>query len=172
MELRHLDDRAIQDYLDGTGTPEAEQHLDFCAECRARVEEYKLVYQALEDDSEFRLPYNFAEAVMSRVGAETVSPEPRRIWEPVLYIIGAAALVWGVLYYFGAFPKSLPDFSYGYGYIKALMNFDLVNYMANLFKSADLNPMIIVMTVIVLCFYGAVDYLYRHRKTKPTTLCV
>lgn len=172
MELKHPDDQAIQNYLDGAGTSEVERHIEACAECRARAEEYKLVYQALEDDSEFRLPYNFADTVMSRVNQESVVAEPRRIWEPVLYIIGAAALVWGVLYYFGALPENLPDLSYGYAYIKALMSFNLVNYFTSVLENSNLNPMIVVMTVLVLGFYALVDYLYRHRKAKPTPLCL
>lgn len=172
MELKHLDDQAIQNYLDNIRTPEMEQHLSMCAECRARAEEYKLVFQALEDDSEFRLPYNFADTVMSQVNQEAASSEPRRIWEPVLYIIGAAALVWGVLYYFGALPTSMPKFSYAYEFIKTLTGFNPVHNITGIFKNANINSAVIVMAFLVLGFYGAIDYLYRHRKTKPTPLCL
>ena len=172
MELGHLDDQAIQDYLNGISTPEIETHLESCEQCRSRVEEYRLVFQGLDDDSEFQLPYNFADKVMAEVYPEPAKARPWRFWEPVFYIIGAAAMVWGVLYYFDAIPKSMPEFSYGLGYIKAIISFNLIDYISSLFKSADLNPLIVAMAVLVVAFYGVVDYLYRHRKTKPTPLCM
>ncbi len=172
MELGHLDDQAIQDYLDGACAPDIEKHLESCEQCRSRIEEYRLVFQGLGDDSEFRFPYNFADKVMAEVYPEAVTARQWRFWEPVFYIIGAAAMVCGVLYYFDAIPKSWPEFSYGLGYVKAILSFNLIDYIGTLFKSADLNPMIVAMAVLVLIFYGAVDYIYRHRKTKPTMLCL
>jgi predicted anti-sigma-YlaC factor YlaD len=73
MSLRHLNDEDIQAYLDGQLAHRAiliERHLQECDSCRARVEQYQPVFEALKLDTMPSLVPGFPDRVMAAVEKE------------------------------------------------------------------------------------------------------
>lgn len=169
MELNHLDDQAIQNILDGHKTESDEKHLAACPECAAKLNEYQLVYKALGDETEFSLPDSFADSVVTQIAQPETTPEWK--WETPVYLVGAFAAIMVILYYFGVLPQSWPEIVNRFASFETLLKFDLLNYFSKPLESVHLNPLMVLMAVLVIAFYGLIDYLYRHRKSKPTTLC-
>ncbi len=70
MELKHLSDEEIQDYLDGSlssANREIKEHLETCQLCKAVLEEYRKVYAELRVDKGFELSQGFANSVISKL---------------------------------------------------------------------------------------------------------
>ncbi len=69
MRIEHLADDEIQAYVDSErrGSAESEnsvgQHLKSCAQCRERVEQYRVLFEQLADSDELHLPAGFARKV-------------------------------------------------------------------------------------------------------------
>jgi len=76
MELKHLSEEEIQDYLDSSPSSvdqTAEEHLKTCELCKGVVEEYRRVYAELKADKGFELSPDFSASVISRLPKEEVS---------------------------------------------------------------------------------------------------
>ena len=73
MSLRHLNDDDFQAYLDGRpncDTDRLERHLLECDTCREELEEYRLVFEALRQDTELSLAPGFPDRVMAAIESE------------------------------------------------------------------------------------------------------
>ena len=66
--MRHLTEQEIQTYLDGVG-PEnrarVEEHVAACPGCRKALEEYRVLYSGLADDSAFKEPAGLSRKVLA-----------------------------------------------------------------------------------------------------------
>lgn len=93
MGTKHLTDIDIQEYLDGIGIvsrSDTETHLQFCSECRERVEEYECLYDGLGREDGFELSADFAAKVIDRVANEASAPFWQRYFDS---IVAAAGLI-------------------------------------------------------------------------------
>jgi hypothetical protein len=102
MNNIHFSDEQIQAMLDKMifqpGQP-LDPHLEICASCRDRLEQYRLLYTGLAVDPGFALPPTFADSIIKKL------PASRQIfWKrPLVWIplaVSACALVLAGLFIF------------------------------------------------------------------------
>ena len=80
MQLKHLTDEEIQDFLDGNLSREialaTERHLETCPLCREAVKHYQSIYSGLGREEGFKLSKGFAKSVVKILPpqGETKSP--------------------------------------------------------------------------------------------------
>jgi len=74
MQLKHLTDEEIQDFLDGNLSEEItvsiRRHLEGCALCRQTVKQYQSVYSGLGREEGFELSKGFAKSVVKMLPAQ------------------------------------------------------------------------------------------------------
>ena len=90
--MRHLTDEEIQAYLDGlTENLDASliSHLDTCRECRKAIDQYRLLYTCLSDDSSFGVTTGLTPSVMKRLGLK----RSQRRSLPVEIVLAAAGVM-------------------------------------------------------------------------------
>jgi predicted anti-sigma-YlaC factor YlaD len=79
MSLRHLNDEDIQACLDGRlahRTRLIECHLLECESCREELEQYRLVFEALKQDTVPSLAPSFPDRVMATIANESAAIAP------------------------------------------------------------------------------------------------
>ncbi len=104
MELRHLTEEEIQDYLDdipGSGYRFVEEHLRTCQLCQKALEGYKRLYAGLKTDKGFELCPDFTEKVFSKLSPVPASKSGLNYTEVFLVILGLAAGIFIPLYFMG-----------------------------------------------------------------------
>jgi hypothetical protein len=101
MAVKHLTDGEIQSYLEGAWPPNTEisRHLKKCAICQQELQSYRQVYRALKQDSGFELSSGFAESVMGRLTATTMSTSQSSLINSILIILGSIITL-GITLYF------------------------------------------------------------------------
>jgi predicted anti-sigma-YlaC factor YlaD len=70
MAVNHPDDQQIQMYLDHnlqTDKSDIESHISTCEDCRQKLNEYKEVYQVLQNDPYPQLSSNFSRNIMEKL---------------------------------------------------------------------------------------------------------
>ncbi len=84
LPSRHLDDEQAQRLVDGALSEvealEVERHTAGCAKCRAAVDSYRLLADALGGLRVPALPDGFTEGVLSRIDARERAAERERRW--------------------------------------------------------------------------------------------
>jgi hypothetical protein len=74
MQLKHLTDEEIQDFLDGNLSRDitllTERHLETCPLCREAVKQYQSVYAGLDEEEGFELSKGFSKSVVKMLPAE------------------------------------------------------------------------------------------------------
>ena len=98
MSLRHLNDEDIQAYLDGRLAHRAkpiEGHLLECESCRAEMEHYQTVFEALKQDTTLSLTPGFPDRVMAAVAKEPAA-KPAVSLTSWLSLAAAAVLIVGL----------------------------------------------------------------------------
>jgi hypothetical protein len=103
MQLKHLTDEEIQDYLDGNlsreTTLQVKKHLQVCRRCREALKLYRSLYVGLEDDAGFELSKGFAKAVIRRLPAEAEAESHSGILNVLLIVVGVAVSLGMTLYF-------------------------------------------------------------------------
>jgi hypothetical protein len=116
MQLEHLTDEEIQDYLDGDLSGDmaslAHEHLEVCPQCREALKQYQSMYVGLEDDTGFELSKGFARTVVRRLPAQAEAKSYSRILNVLLVVLGVAVSLGVTLYYIDLRPlgKTLSNF--------------------------------------------------------------
>ncbi len=116
MQLQHLTDEEIQDYLDGNLSGDVAslilQHLEVCHRCREAVKQYQSVYIQLEDDKGFQLSKGFARSVVNKLPAEGEAKSYSGIINILLVVLGIVVSLGVTLQYVDLKPlgKALSDF--------------------------------------------------------------
>ncbi len=98
MSLRHLNDEDIQAYLDGRLAHRAkliERHLLECESCRAELEQYQVVFEALKQDTLPSLTPGFPDRVMAAVASEPAVKSAIN-WVSWLSLAAAAIIIAGL----------------------------------------------------------------------------
>ena len=100
------------EYLDGRAKPAerraVEEHLAACAECRVRAEEFRTLWDALDDLPVLSPSPSFDASLRARIAAE---PAPRRIWDwlpsPRLAFATTALIAMSV--WMSSMPRTAPN---------------------------------------------------------------
>lgn len=94
MQLKHLTDEEIQDYLDGNvsreTTLQVKEHVQVCRRCREALKHYRSLYVGLEDDAGFELSKGFAGTVIRRLPAEAEAESHFGTLNVLLMVLGVA----------------------------------------------------------------------------------
>ena len=174
MAVEHLTDEQFQDYLDGnlTGNDFAlvEAHLDACEQCRDNLRQYRLLYERLGDDAGFSLPADFTATVVSRIEQESPETSPSRLWSAVPGFAFVLAIIGTLIYFFGIPTHTRIDSS-----ITPVIDSIVAVTVAPLreaLSALNVSPQLLLASVLVLLSIGVLDYLFRHAKRRPSSMCM
>ncbi len=168
MELRHLTDEEIQNYLDGNipeGDKYIQEHLRICERCRKALLEYQSLYQGLKKDQGFELPKGFPKTVLSKLPEEKTARSRPKYFESLLIILGI--LVAGFVSL--QFMNFRPLFNIISGIQIPLSGFihTLVHSFETLLKALNIEGSLIIFAVLTILIISVLDYIILHPKQKP-----
>ncbi|MBI3177658.1 MAG: hypothetical protein HYZ35_06680, partial [Chloroflexi bacterium] len=63
----HLTDAQLNEFLDGLADASTRRHARTCTECRARLENLRVVFKALESLPDARLPQDLTASILARL---------------------------------------------------------------------------------------------------------
>jgi len=102
MQLEHLTDEQIQDYLDGNLSEDmaslAQEHLEVCHQCREALKQYQSMYVGLKDGTGFELSKGFARTVIRRLPAEAEARSHSSVLNVLLAVLGVVVSLGVTLY--------------------------------------------------------------------------
>ena len=169
MATRHMTDDQIQAYLE-TGASALDQvfhtHLNECADCRRRVNEFRRLYHTLSEERGFDLSAGFSESVMVRVAAAEADAKRRRWWNLLLIALGMLVAVGAAAYFMNWEPL-----------VQSIVSV----FQPSVERSAEVlgrtdgvigetskgTILIIVFSVVVLAIVAGADHLlFRSRQTR------
>jgi anti-sigma factor RsiW len=168
MQLKHLTDEEIQDYLDGNLSGEIalsiKGHLEVCQHCREALKQYQSVYVGLEDDKGFELSRGFAKTVVRRLPAEADAKSRFGFLNLLMEILGFVAAIGGTLYFVDlrplarAFSHILPGPQLGSG---------LLDFVKGLLVGLNGNIGLLIFALLTLALIAGMDRLFfqpKHRR--------
>lgn len=103
MQVRHLTDEEVQDYLDkniSENTIFIEAHLKQCGKCREVLQQYQNLYEELKDEPDIILPENLTQLVYSKLKAKAELKPEFTIFDLILGITGVGITLLTIFYYF------------------------------------------------------------------------
>lgn len=159
MELGHLTDEQIQEFLDRDAGERQESvavHLESCPSCRAAVAEYRALYQQMTDDTGFDLPADFAALVMTQV---VPAPQSRSRWLVIAPVAAALIAVVTTLYLF-------VDFSGFYASVQdslaAVIGLDntVIKSLAAFLNGLNLKANLVVFSGLILLAFAVLERLF------------
>ncbi len=86
----HLTDDQLNELLDGLADASIHQHLDTCSDCRARLEDLRAVFTALESLPEATLTRDLTASILAHLPQKQVTPAWK--WLFAAQTIGALAI--------------------------------------------------------------------------------
>lgn len=103
MQLKHLTDEEIQDYLDGNLSEEKrlsiQRHVEACPACQQALGQYENLYVGLQDDREFELSKGFAKSVLKLLPTEPEAESHSSFVNTLLTVLGIL-IPFGIALYF------------------------------------------------------------------------
>jgi hypothetical protein len=170
MQLKHLTDEEIQDFLDGNLTHKraalAERHLETCSRCREALRQYQSLYVKLGDERGFELSKGFARSVIGRLPTEGETESRFRFLNLFLAILGFVVCVGALIYYADlrplgrAFSHLLPGPQLGSG---------LLDFVKGLLVGLNGNLGFVVFALLTLIFVASLDrfvFQPKHRRLR------
>jgi len=165
MQLKHLTDLEIQDFLDGNLSREialvTERHLETCPLCRQAVKQYQSVYAGLDQDKGFELSKGFAKSVVKMLPAQGEAKSPFGLLTVFLMILGAIVAAGVTVRYVDLRPLGsalshlLPGPRLGSG---------AVAFVEDLLISLNGNLGLLILGVLTLVIIGGLDrFLFQPR---------
>lgn len=158
MQLEHLTDEEIQDYLDGNLSEKitllVRQHLEECRRCREALKQYQSVYVGLEDEKGFELSKGFARSVINKLPAEGEAKSYSNIFYLLLGMLGVAVSVVITLRYVDLKPFGkilshvIPGRELGTG---------LLDLMKGLLLGMNGNAGFVIIALLTLLFVAGLD---------------
>ncbi len=165
MELRHLTDEEIQNYLDNiprSGNRFVEEHLRSCQLCRKALEGYKRLYVGLKTDKGFELPPDFTEKVFSKLSPVPASKSRLNYPEIFLVILG---LITGIC---------IPLYFMGWKYISQKITAIIqpqINFMISSWnlverglQNLNINMNLLLLSGLTLLIIYLIDYIFFRKR--------
>jgi anti-sigma factor RsiW len=101
--VNHLNDEAVQNYLDGQiNTMERaaiRQHIESCDECRHKVAAFQELFSQLERDIDFELSKNFTKQVLKKTHKEAIGSVQFGLTQLFFALAAAIVVIYVVQYY-------------------------------------------------------------------------
>jgi hypothetical protein len=104
----HLSDEQIQELaMNATPATEAATHAANCPDCRTRLENYKLLIIAIEQEPAPAFSFDLAAAVVAQIETPPAKPFTKGLWW--IFAATLAVILTGVGIYFGEYMPLLFD---------------------------------------------------------------
>jgi len=172
VAVKHLNDREIQDYLDGNITDERSDiiaHLGTCELCLKRLGEYEALSEGLKADFTPVLSDSFAKSVIARIQSESKLASRLSVRSVLIPLLGAlcglGALILSI--YFTPFLNSFKIGKLGRHLVEMI-----IAGTEKLAGSLDIDLTVIVSVGLILLSVGIVDFIIRRYKHKQITFLV
>jgi hypothetical protein len=168
MQLKHLTDEEIQDFLDGNLSREialvTERHLETCLLCREAVKQYQSVYAGLDRDKGFELSKGFAKSVVKMLPAQRIAKSSFGLLNVCLTVLGVVVAAGVTIRYVDLRPLGsalshlLPGPQLGSG---------AVAFVEDLLISLNGNLGLLILGVLTLLIIGGLDrFLLQPKQTR------
>jgi hypothetical protein len=166
MDLKHLTDEEIQDYLDGNLLQERiftiNSHLSVCELCKSEINQYKSLYTELSKKVNLEFSVNFSKNVIAKIHKESRSWLPN-LSDTLLAIIGFAVVIGTIIYFVDFAPfleifKNIPGLQ---NYID--LTFSGFSVIKNFLDRMNLNFSLIIFTGLALFIIGIMDQFLKSR---------
>ena len=167
MQLKHLTDEEIQDFLDGNLSREiallTERHLETCRLCREAVKQYQSIYAGLDDDEGFDLSKGFARSVVNTLPEQREAKSPFGLLNIFLTILGVIVAAGVTIRYVDLRPLGsalshiLPGPQLGSG---------IVAFVENLLIGLNGNLGLLILGVLTLVVIGGLDRFFLQPRYK------
>ncbi len=171
MEINHLTDEQIQDYIDGNpvvNRQEIESHMEGCAKCAREMRHYRKLSMMLSSEPEFELAPDFASEVVAFMNEQGAEKFFHKLAQVTMWVAGAVVgLI--LLIQFTDFEEAFKGFTSGgedgKGYFDVV-----VGAFQNLFAGSEANIAMIALAVAVIFTIFVIDRLIsRARKDLGST---
>ena len=167
MQLKHLTDEEIQDFMDGNLSREisllTERHLETCPLCRDAVKQYQSIYAGLDDDEGFDLSKGFARSVVNTLPEQREAKSPFGLLNIFLTILGVIVAAGVTIRYVDLRPLGsalshiLPGPQLGSG---------IVAFVENLLIGLNGNLGLLILGVLTLVVIGGLDRFFLQPRYK------
>jgi len=170
MEINHLTDEQIQDFVDGNledENLEIESHLHSCADCAREVAHYRKLSSMLAEETGFELSPDFASEVLAYMNEQGAERFFHKLAQATMWAAGAiVGLI--LLIRFTRFEDAFKGFTSGengQGYFEIV-----ITSFQNLFADSGSNLGMIALAVAVLFTIFIIDRLIaKARKDLSST---
>lgn len=178
MELKHLSDNELQQYLDKSDSlaPELEEHLKNCPQCQGELHLYQKLAENISADERSVLPETFSDQVMAKVKklAPVATPIEDRSTMQIL-LASAMSLAGGVvvLYFFFGFERIITQMQELYTNVIHVEKWSLVVYFkAQLAKMGTTGELMLAAGLTILIFFILDKYLSKIKPGKASFLSI
>ena len=172
MELTHLTDSQIQDFLDGNRQANESQlrlHLESCQLCQGTVEQYKLLYEELARPVEVALRPGFVARMADRFESEYVAARESSLVDRLLWSsIGVAAAL--AIYFFVNWSTLLTDLANNTAW-QTLFSREQLSSLSTLMAEHQIDPAFPAIAALALLVFGNLDTIIRHFRHRSYMCC-
>jgi hypothetical protein len=168
MELRHITDEEIQDYLDGNIPEEnkyIQEHLKACERCRKALLEYQSLYLGLKKDQGFELPASFPKTVISKLPEEEIARSRPKYFEFAFIILGILIAGFVSVQFINFRP--LLNIISGIQIPLSGFIYTFIHSFEILLKTLNINTSLIIFSALTIIIIKVLDYIILHPKQKP-----
>ena len=158
MQLKHLTDEEIQDFLDGNLSEDVtlsiRRHLESCTLCRQTVKKYQSVYSGLDREEGFELSKGFAKSIVKMLPEQKEAKPRFGLLNILLTILGVIVAAGVTIRYVDLRPLGsalshlLPGPQLGSG---------VVAFVENLLIGLNGNLGLLILGVLTLVIIGGLD---------------
>ena len=161
--MKHINEREIQDYLDGENpekNKDIQEHVENCIKCKRSVKNYGLLYNILKDDSDISLSGDFTKKVIEKIKK---SPEYESGWsfmQLAFVFFGILICTASTLFFVNI--NSLKETFLS----KLSLDPKVIESVRTTLNNVDINVGLLAAACLVVLFYFLFDSLFLQPKHK------
>jgi hypothetical protein len=166
MSLRHLSEETMQAFLEDRMSSKyawVPAHLESCDHCKRQLKQYEILFKELQQEVEFKLSENFAEAVLQRIQPHT---SPAASWGLLPMLISGVGLLLGLaaaLYFMNAQPLLLI-----LDQLKKFLSQEILAVITKFAAGLNLDLSLFGLAVLVLVVISAIDHFILQSRRRAT----
>ncbi len=171
MALRHLQDKEIQDYLDGNISRENHWisiHLENCEFCKDQLKIYQKLYVGLKKDIDFSLPTTFSNAVIAKIQGNPGHAFKVRLLTVLFSLLGLIIGL-GATYYFTGTERLLALWK-SISETQKHLNLEWVATISDFLSGLNLNLGLLGFAVLIVLAISTIDHFIMRSKNKLASI--